>query len=103
MSNAQFLELPESQVTGQPEPRTAAVVQTCSLRFADGKTAQAQIISSSPYQESAVRYAGHLNRLPALYPTANSVLLRAMFRSFARELLADFSEEQIGNWPDEGV
>jgi hypothetical protein len=79
---------------GQP----SVVVQICRLCFPDGKIASARIQAASPYQDSDVSYGGVVERLPVQYATADSVLLRALFQSFARELTATFQEELIGNW-----
>jgi hypothetical protein len=74
------------------------VTHVCSLRFPDGKTATAQIKVSSPYQECPVVYSGAAERLPIRNGIADTVLLRVLFLSFARELRAKFEEKLIGSW-----
>ncbi len=86
-----------------PPPQTESVTPThvtqiCRLYFRDGQVASAQIEAGSRYQECTVIYRGATERLPVRYETADSVLLRVMFRSFARELRARFEEELIGSW-----
>jgi hypothetical protein len=95
------MALAETEVERSAIQPSNPVTQICSLRFADGEVAQGQITATSAYQECSVIYTGQSERLPALYPAANSVLLRALFRSFARDLRVEFSEEQIGRWADE--
>src|SRR4051794_4230384 len=72
--------------------------QICSLRFSDGAIVAAEIEAGSPYEDGAVRYSGPVERIPVAFPTANAVLLRALFQSFARELGATFCEGMVGNW-----
>lgn len=72
--------------------------QVCTLCFLDGARVTAELRADSPYQDCPVTYSGALDRLPVALETASSVLLRAVFRSFARELRANFEEEVIGTW-----
>ena len=74
------------------------VTQICGLHFADGATVLAQITTESPYQDATVEYSGPSERLPVKPEMASSVLLRALFQSFARELGAMFREDLIGSW-----
>jgi hypothetical protein len=78
--------------------KPATVVQVCRLHFTDGQTVSAQIETGSLREESAITYSGPCERLPFCYPTADVVLLRALFQSFARELAARFEEKLIGSW-----
>jgi hypothetical protein len=87
-----------------PQPNREAgdnppiVTHVCSLRFPDGETATAQIEANSPYQECPVVYSGAAERLPIRNGIADTVLLRVLFHSFARELRAKFEEKLIGSW-----
>ncbi len=74
------------------------VTQICGLRFPDGATVLAKINAESPYQDAVVEYSGPFDRLPVKPDLASSVLLRALFQSFAREMGAAFQEELIGSW-----
>ena len=74
------------------------VRQICTLGFKDGQTVTAQICASSRYANCQVEYAGAIERLPFLFDTADSVLLRAYFQTFARELKARFWEVRVGEW-----
>jgi len=74
------------------------VIQICTLRFKDGRTVTARIEAGSRHDECDVLYAGAVDRLPILFQRADSVLLRALFQSFARELRTTFREEFIGTW-----
>jgi hypothetical protein len=78
--------------------RSALVVQVCRLHFADGQVVSAQIEAPSLRADCPVHYAGPYQRLPYCYPTADLVLLRALFQSFARELDARFEEESTGSF-----
>lgn len=78
--------------------RSALVVQVCRLHFADGQVVSGQIEASSLRADCPIRYAGPYQRLPYCYPTADLVLLRALFQSFARELGARFEEESTGSF-----
>ena len=79
---------------GQP----AVVTQICTLRFRDGASVAAQLTASSPYEDCSVKYSGAVDRLPVRFEFASSVLLNALFRSFARELRVSFEEEILGSW-----
>jgi hypothetical protein len=74
------------------------VIQTCTLRFPDGTEAVGRIEAFSRYQEVGVQYSGRVERLPMRCDRADSVLLRVLFQSFARELGARFEEELVGSW-----
>jgi len=87
--------MPHPQVE---DAKSKCVTQICRLFFRDGQIASGQIQAGSRYQEAPVLYSGAIERLPVRYETADSVLLRVMFRSFARELRARFEEELIGTW-----
>jgi hypothetical protein len=80
------------------EDKPSIVILVCSLRFPDGEIATARIEARSPHEECPVAYSGASDRLPIRNGTADTVLLRVLFLSFARELRAKFEEEQIGSW-----
>ena len=80
------------------EGQHASVTQICTLRFGDGATVAAQLSASSPYEDCRVEYSGAVERLPVCFEFASSVLLNALFRSFARELRVGFEEEILGSW-----
>jgi hypothetical protein len=84
--------------TFEEEDKPPIVTQVCSLRFPDGEIATAQIEARSPYQECPVVYSGAAERLPIRDGSADTVLLRVLFLSFARELQAKFEEKLIGSW-----
>jgi hypothetical protein len=79
-------------------PSRPIATQVCTLRFHDGQIVTARISARSPHEECAVVYAGAVDRLPLRCERADSVLLRALFQSFARERRAAFAEELIGSW-----
>jgi hypothetical protein len=80
------------------EDKPPIVTHVCSLRFPDGEMASARIEATSPYEECPVTYSGAAERLPIRNSTADTVLLRVLFLSFARELRAKFEEKLIGSW-----
>jgi hypothetical protein len=83
----------------EPKANNGGLVQiTCTLRFRDGQTVAGTILAPSRYEDCAVVYAGVVERLSFRFAAANSVLLRAFFQSFARELKAQLCEERIGEW-----
>ena len=84
--------------TCEVEDPPPIVTQVCSLRFPDGEIATARIEARSPYQECPVVYSGAVDRLPFRDGSADTVLLRVLFLSFARELRAKFEEKLIGSW-----
>jgi hypothetical protein len=85
--------------TPEEKAGDAMLIQiTCSLRFADDHVVAGTIQVPSRYQDSTVAYSGELDRLPFRFETANSLMLSAIFQSFARELNAHFSEQKIGDW-----
>ncbi len=88
-----------SMETAHPAPnRPATVTQICRLRFRDGKVVTAQLEAGSLRDDAIVSYSGPCHRLPFQYPTADMIVLRALFQSFARELKAEFEEDVIGDW-----
>jgi hypothetical protein len=82
----------------EADVKRPCVTQICTLRFSDGKSVTARILAASPYEDCVIDYSGPSHRLPVQYERADSVLLRALFQSFARELRAKFREELIGCW-----
>src|SRR5689334_17843131 len=80
-------------------PTEGQSVITCRLLFPDGETVTAQICARSRYDDCQVAYAGAVGRLPFSVERADSVVLPAYFKSFARELRARFQEERTGEWP----
>ncbi len=73
-------------------------IQTCTLSFRDGKTVSARIKARYADEDTPVKYSGETGRLPFKYKRADAMVLRAIFRSFARELGAQFVEELLGEW-----
>lgn len=65
---------------------------TCSMQLADGRRVSARIESDSPIHDAHVRYSGAVNLLPFRCRQANSLVLRALFRSFAGDLRAEYQE-----------
>ena len=59
------------------------------------------IQSPDPRQNCPVLYAGAVERLPYRFDSADSLLLRVLFRSFARELQARFEEEATSPQQDQ--
>ena len=73
-------------------------IQTCTLCFRDGKTVTARIRARYADEDTPVKYSGATSRLPFKYKRADAMVLRAIFRSFARELGARFMEDLLGEW-----
>ena len=76
------------------------VTQLCSLVFNDGQCVTAEINSPARFADCRVSFTGAVDRLPFQFDTADSVLLRAYFQSFARQLRASFSEQLSRDWPN---
>lgn len=68
---------------------------TCSLLFRDGQKVTAQVEAISKTEDVLVHYAGPVKRLPLVAPRVTAVELRAYFKSFARELKAQYTEVEI--------
>ena len=62
------------------------------MQLADGRRVSGRIESDSPIQDALVRYTGAVKLLPFRCPAANSLVLRALFRSFAEDLKAEYQE-----------
>ncbi|MFO1497268.1 MAG: hypothetical protein U1G07_02535 [Verrucomicrobiota bacterium] len=67
---------------------------TCSLHLTDGQTVAAQIKAASKMEDAPVAYSGPADRLPIHPPVANAIELKSYFRSCARELGAQFEEDE---------
>jgi hypothetical protein len=65
---------------------------TCSMRLADGRHVSGRIEADSPIKDASVRYSGATRLLPFRCPSANTLVLRALFRSFAEDLKAQYEE-----------
>lgn len=65
------------------------------MQLADGRRVSGRIESDSPIGDAAVRYSGAVRLLPFRCPSANSLVLRALFRSFAEDLKAQYQEVMI--------
>ena len=87
-----------SGVATEVEDKPCVVTLVCSLRFDDGEVVTAQIEAPSPHQVCPVVYSGAVERLPIRDATADTVWLRVLFRSFARELRAKYEEVVRGSW-----
>ena len=70
------------------------ITQICCLRFVDGQTITAQIKATSKTEDASVFYSGPVERLPLNSERANAIELKAYFQSFARELHAEFAQEE---------
>lgn len=82
-----------------PSENDRRVTHTCTLRFKDGQTVSGRICAHTRYEDCVIEYTGAVDRLPFTFETADSVLLRAYFQCYARELKAHFREEKSGDWP----
>jgi hypothetical protein len=77
------------------EPRPQKFALTCSMRLPDGRHVSGRIEADSPIRDVSVRYTGAVNLLPFRCPSANTLVLRALFRSFAEDLKAQYEEVSI--------
>ena len=73
---------------------------TCSMVLPDGRWLSGTIQSDSPLREAAVRYSGAVNLLPLHCATANTFVLRALFRSFAADFRAHYQEDLVEKHPN---
>jgi hypothetical protein len=62
------------------------------MHLADGRRVSGRIEADSPIRDASVRYSGHTQLLPFRCQAANSLVLRALFRSFAEDLKAQYQE-----------
>jgi len=74
------------------EPPKQKFSLTCSMQLADGRRVSGRIQSDSPIRDASVRYSGAVKVLPFRCEAANSLVLRALFRSFAEDLKAQYEE-----------
>lgn len=65
------------------------------MLLTDGRRVSGRIETSSPIQDAAVRYSGAVNLLPFRCQSANSLVLRALFRSFAGDFKAEYQEVMV--------
>jgi len=65
------------------------------MHLSDGRRVSGRIESTSPIKDATVRYSGELRLLPFRCPAANSLVLRALFRSFAEDLKAQYQEVMV--------
>lgn len=83
-----------TQDARQASMSATSVVHKCTLRFRNGKSVTGSVQSRDT---APVSYEGAVERLPYRIELADPLLLRVLFRSFARELSARFEEEEIGS------
>lgn len=62
------------------------------MSLADGRRVSGRIETDSPIRDASVRYSGHTQLLPFRCEAANSLVLRALFRSFAEDFKAEYQE-----------
>ena|ERR1051326_1611391 len=67
---------------------------TCFLRFRDGEVVTGRLKAGCKTQDVAVAYSGPAKRLPITPRQASAIELVAYFKSFARELNAQFTQEE---------
>jgi hypothetical protein len=72
------------------------VTQRCTLHFQDGNSVTAIVHTADADEQCPILYSGAVERLPHRIGVADPLLLRILFRSFARELKASYQEEQEG-------
>jgi hypothetical protein len=65
------------------------------MRLPDGRHVSGRIESDSPIRDASVRYSGAVNLLPFRCRSANTLVLRALFRSFAEDLKAQYQEVSV--------
>ncbi len=65
------------------------------MHLADGRRVSGRIQTDSPIRDAAVRYSGDVHLLPFRCPAANSLVLRALFRSFAEDFNARYQEDMV--------
>jgi hypothetical protein len=70
------------------------ITRTFSLRFSDGQMVTARIQGKAKTEDVPVSYSGLVERLPLNEGKASAIELRAYFQSFARELRAEFVEQE---------
>ena len=74
------------------ETPTQKFALTCSMHLSDGRRVSGRIETDSPIRDASVRYSGAVHLLPFKCAAANSLVLRALFRSFAEDLKAQYQE-----------
>lgn len=79
----------------ESESRPQKFSLTCSMRLSDGRRVSGRIEGHSPISDAAVRYSGAVQLLPFRCPSANSLVLRALFRSFAEDFKAEYQEVMV--------
>lgn len=62
------------------------------MQLTDGRRVSGRIESDSPIRDALVRYTGAVGVLPFRCQAANSLVLRALFRSFAADFRALYQE-----------
>lgn len=65
------------------------------MQLADGRRVSGRIETDSPIRDAHVRYSGAVGVLPFKCEAANSLVLRALFRSFAEDLHAAYREAVV--------
>jgi hypothetical protein len=77
------------------ESQTQRFALTCSMQLSDGRRVSGRIETDSPIRDASVRYSGAVHLLPFKCQAANSLVLRALFRSFAGDLKAQYQELMV--------
>jgi len=65
------------------------------MHLKDGRRVSGRIESDSPLGDATVHYSGAVRLLPFRCSSANSLVLRALFRSFAEDLRAEYQEVMV--------
>jgi hypothetical protein len=65
------------------------------MRLKDGRRVSGRIETDSPISDAPVHYSGAVRVLPFRCSSANSLVLRALFRSFAEDLRAEYQEMMV--------
>ncbi|MHC1763722.1 MAG: hypothetical protein AB9869_05355 [Verrucomicrobiia bacterium] len=65
------------------------------MQLTDGRRVSGRIETDSPIRDAHVRYSGAVGVLPFKCEAANSLVLRALFRSFAEDLHAAYQEALV--------
>ena len=83
-------------MNGMARTTSNVTTHTCTLKFSDGSFVSALINTVNDVALCPVLYAGAVERLPFQFEFADPLLLRVLFRSFARELKACYQQGEIG-------
>lgn len=79
------------------------LIQTCTLKFSDGRSITATVQARTDISQVPVHYAGSVELLPRSISTADPSYLVVFFENMAEELgaqLENKTEGQYERWPE---